>query len=317
MRSIFRADHAFVTPYSAQANLSIERLISKDVTARADYLFTRGIHLLRTRNINLLPPLTGSGGRALFGAGRVESQFDAIDLLESSAASTYHGLTLSVNKRLSDEFELMASYTFSKTIDDASDFDEQPQNPFNAHAERGLSRQDVRNRLVVNSLFDLPIGEDENDKGKPQTQQDLIRKVFGHIEAAPIFTLSSGRPVNVRTGTDEEHSGAYPFASRPAGFGRNTSQTPRIVNIVELVGGARNFSLIGHQVAVGRISNTRKDGRKFFGAAVTRSTDVGRASHHKTNLANSHFSESRTRNLIVFLGDVGSCGFVRHSDLYP
>ena len=230
-RSIFRADQAFVTPYSAQANLSIERLISKDVTARADYLFTRGIHLLRTRNINLLPPLAGPGGRALFGTGRVESQFDAIDLLESSSASTYHGLTLSVNKRLSDEFELMASYTFSKTIDDASDIDEQPQNPYNLHAERGLSRQDVRNRLVVNSLFDLPIGDDENDKGKPQTQQDLITKVFGHIEAAPIFTISSGRPVNVLTGTDEEHSGSYPFASRPAGFGRNTSQTPRFVNI--------------------------------------------------------------------------------------
>jgi hypothetical protein len=230
-RSIFRADPAFLTPYSAQANLSIERLISKDVTARADYLFTRGIHLLRTRNINLLPPLAGTDGRTLFGSGRVESQFDAIDLLESSSSSTYHGLTLSVNKRLSDEFELMASYTFSKTIDDASDFDEQPQNPFNLRAERGLSRQDVRNRLVVNSLFDLPIGEDENDKGKSQTQQDLISKVFGHIEAAPIFTLSSGRPVNVLTGTDEEHSGAYPFASRPAGFGRNTSQTPRFVNI--------------------------------------------------------------------------------------
>jgi len=55
--------------------------------------------------------------------------------------------------------------------------------------------------------------------------------VFGHIEAAPIFTFSSGRPVNVLTGTDEERSRAYPLASRPLGLGRNTLRTPRFVNV--------------------------------------------------------------------------------------
>ena len=229
--SIFRADPAFVTPYSAQANASVERLISKDVTARADYLFTRGIHLLRTRNINLVPPLSSLDGRVVFGPGRIDPRFDAIYRLDSSAASTYHGLTLSLNKRLSDEFELLASYTLSKVIDDASDFDEQPRNPYNLRAERALSRQDVRNRLVVNGLFDLPIGEDENDGGKSQTEQDLLTKVFGHIEAAPIFTFSSGRPVNVLTGTDDERSRAYPLASRPLGLGRNTLRTPRSINV--------------------------------------------------------------------------------------
>src|SRR5207237_5027743 len=55
--SIFRTDPRFVTPYSAQANVGVERLLSPNVTVRADYLFTRGVHLPRTRNINLLPPL--------------------------------------------------------------------------------------------------------------------------------------------------------------------------------------------------------------------------------------------------------------------
>jgi hypothetical protein len=161
----------------------------------------------------------------------MDPRFDTLYRLESSAASTYHGLTLSLNKRLSDEFELLASYTLSKTIDDASDFDEQPQNPYNLSAERGLSRQDNRHRFVVSSLFDLPIGEDENDQKTASTEPDLIARVFGHIEAAPIFTFSSGRPVNALTGMDEEGSRAYPLASRPFGFGRNTFQTPRFVNV--------------------------------------------------------------------------------------
>jgi hypothetical protein len=138
---------------------------------------------------------------------------------------------MSLNKRLSDDFELLASYTLSKAIDDASDFDEQPQNPYNLREERALSRHDVRNRLVVSSLFDLPIGEDENDIGKSQKSPSFVGTAFGHIEAAPIFTFSNGRPVNVLTGADDEHSRAYPFASRPLGFGRNTFRTPRFVNL--------------------------------------------------------------------------------------
>src|SRR5205085_4083427 len=144
-------------------------------------LFTRGVHLPRTRNINLLPPvvLTPANaaalgvpspapqqlGRPAFGPGRIDPRFDAIYQLEDSASSTYHGLTLALNKRLSNEFELLASYTLSKTLDDASDFDEQPANPYDLRAERALSRQDERQRFVLSALFDLPFGEEE-DKGR-------------------------------------------------------------------------------------------------------------------------------------------------------
>src|SRR5262249_50600025 len=55
--SVFRADPDFVTPYSAQSSVSVERLLAPDLTMRVEYLFTHGIHLPRTRNINLLPPV--------------------------------------------------------------------------------------------------------------------------------------------------------------------------------------------------------------------------------------------------------------------
>ena len=244
-RSIFRADPQFVTPYSAQANVGVEHLLTQDITVRADYLFTRGIHLPRTRNINLLPPVTLAAanaatlgflnpspqqlGRLVFGPGRVDPRFDAIYQLEDSASSTYNGLTLALNKRMSNEFELLASYTLSKARDDASDFDEQPQNPFDLRSERALSRQDVRHRFVVSSLFDLPFGEEE-EKGAGSERDIFIGKILGHVEIAPIVTLSSGRPVNAVTGADEEHNRAFPLASRPSGFARNALRTPRFIN---------------------------------------------------------------------------------------
>jgi hypothetical protein len=245
--SIFRADPRFVTPYSAQANVGVERLLSSNVTVRADYLFTRGVHLSRTRNINLLPPvvLTAANAaslgvpspapqqlnRPVFGPGRVDPRFDAVYQLETSASSTYHGLTLALNKRLSNEFELLASYTLSKTVDDASDFDEQPANPYDLRAERALSRQDVRQRFVLSALFDLPFGDDEQDKGGSKRQENLLGTALGHIEVAPVVTLSSGRPVNALTGADEERSRAFPLASRPLGFARNALHTPRFINL--------------------------------------------------------------------------------------
>jgi outer membrane receptor protein involved in Fe transport len=244
--SIFRADPRFVSPYSTQANVGVERLLASDVTLRADYLFTRGVHLPRTRNINLLPPvlLTPANaaalgvstptpqqlGRPVFGPGRVEPRFDAIYQLEDSAGSTYHGLTLALDKRLSNEFELLASYTLSKTIDDASDFDEQPANPYDLRAERGLSRQDARQRFVLSALFDLPFGDDEEGKAGDEERDNLLAALLGHIEVAPIVTVSSGRPVNAQTGADEERGRAFPLASRPLGFARNALRTPRLIN---------------------------------------------------------------------------------------
>lgn len=245
--SVYRADPNFVSPYSMQADAGVERLLTPDVTARADYLYTRGIHLPRTRNVNLLPPvvLTAANiaalgfpsptpqqlGRPVFGPGRVDPRFDAVYQLEDSASSTYNGLTLTLNKRLSNEFELLASYTLSKTTDDASDFDEQPADPYDLRAERALSRQDVRHRFVVSALFDLPFGEDEeNDEGGAGAG-DLLGSILGHVEVAPIVTLSSGRPVNPLTGADEERSLAFPLASRPPGLARNSLRTPRFVNL--------------------------------------------------------------------------------------
>jgi len=244
-RSIFRADPQFVTPYSAQANVGVEHLLTKDITVRADYLFTRGIHLPRTHNINLLPPVTLTTanaaalgfsnptpqqlGRPVFGLGRVDPRFYAIYQLENFASSTYNGLTLALNKRMSNEFELLASYTLSKTRDDASDFDEQPQNPFDLRSERALSRQDVRHRFVLNGLFDLPFG-DEEEKGAGSERDILIGKILGHVEIAPIVTFSAGRPVNAVTGADEVHNRAFPLASRPLGFARNALRTPRFMN---------------------------------------------------------------------------------------
>jgi outer membrane receptor protein involved in Fe transport len=210
--SIYQPDPHMATPYSQQANAGGEYLLAKDVTFRADYLFVRGVKLARTQNVNLLPP-PQQIGNLVFPPGRQNSQFNDIYQIADSASSTYNGVSFTLNRRLSNDVEFSGSYTLSKTLDDASDFDEQPQNPFDLAAEHALSRQNQQQRLVFNALWNLPIP--------------------GQIELAPLITLGTRRPIDPLVGLDSNRSGAFPLSARPLGLGRNSLQTPGMA-IVDL-----------------------------------------------------------------------------------
>jgi outer membrane receptor protein involved in Fe transport len=233
--SIFTADPNLQTSRSQIASAGVEHLITNNLTASATYLFARGVRLSRTRNANLLPPvlLTPDNafslgipnpfpqqiGRLVFPPTRLVSQFDNIYQWENHASSVYNGFSLSLNRRLSNEISFSGSYTISKAIDDASDFDEQPENPYLLRTERALSSNDQRHRFVFSGTFDLPFGDE--DEGKKLT--GAIAKLFGNIETAPILTIGSGRPIDPLAGFDANRSGA--LSSRPLGFGRNSLRT--------------------------------------------------------------------------------------------
>jgi Carboxypeptidase regulatory-like domain/TonB dependent receptor/TonB-dependent Receptor Plug Domain len=245
--SIFSPDPRMATPYSQQASAGAEYLLAKNLTVRADYLFVRGVKLPRTINVNLFPPvvLTLANaaslgipnpmpqqiGREVFSPGRLNTKVDAIYELQNSASSTYNGTSLTLSRTMNEDLEFSASYTLSKTYDNASDFDEQPQNPFDPSTENALSRQHQQQRFVFSALWELPIGDEEDNGGKSNQSAGWITRSFSHIELAPIFTAESGRPVNPLTGLDSNRSHAFPLSGRPLDFGRNSLQTPAIVTM--------------------------------------------------------------------------------------
>jgi hypothetical protein len=227
-------------PASVQASVGAERLVTPNLTASVTYVYSSGSNLPRSANVNLPPPtiLTTANaaslgvetptpqqvGRAVFGSGRLNPAFDAIVELQPTAASTYHGATLSLNRRLANEVEWACAYTWSHARDSASDFDEQPQNPYALADEWADSRYDQRHRLVASALFDLPIGEEEDRT--PGVEPGVLVRAFSHIEVAPILTIGSGGPVNVVTGGDDNQTRAFPFTSRPLGLSRNAARLP-------------------------------------------------------------------------------------------
>jgi hypothetical protein len=215
-------------------------------------------------------------GREVFSPGRLNTQFDEIYQLQNSASSTYNGDSFTLNRRMSDELEYSASYTLSKTFDDASDFDEQPQNPFDPRAENAVSRQHQQQRFVFNALWELPIGDEEDKTGKSEENTGWLTQAFSHIEVGPILTLESGRPVNPLTGLDSNQSHAFPLSARPLGLGRNSLNTPALTTM--------DFRVL-----------------KYFPFGDVKRLDVVAESFNLW-LANCYFSSHRACNIVLSPG---------------
>ena len=238
--------HACRLP-TANKPAPVRNTYSRRILRCADYLFVHGIKLPRTLNVNLLPPValtlanaSSLGvpnpapqqiGREVFSPGRLNTQFGDIYQLQNSASSTYSGVSFTLNRRMSDELAFSASYTLSKTFDDASDFDEQPQNPFDLRGENAVSRQHQQQRFVFNALWELPVGQEEDKSGKSEESTGWLTETFSHIEVAPILTLESGRAANPLTGLDSNQSHAFPLSARPLGLGRNSMNTPSLATM--------------------------------------------------------------------------------------
>ena len=181
--------------------------------------------LQNSGELDVFSPAPQQIGRLVFSNARIDPRYDAIYQLQDESKSSYHGLTIEVNRRLAHEFELLASYTVSKAIDDASDFVESPQNPHDFRAERAISANNQAQRFVVSALFDLPIGDEGSDKNSG-ANHSVVTGLLSNIEMAPIFTIGSGRPVNPITGSDSARTHTMPLGSRPLGFARNSLITP-------------------------------------------------------------------------------------------
>ena len=112
---------------------------------------------------------------------------------DTVAKSNYNSLQTMLEKRFSHGLQFQASYTWSKTLDNASSF-EDALNPFNFNATYGLSKYDARHRFVFNFVWDLPVPKYDGFKGK----------LLDGWEISGIETLQTGFPIRITSQADNE-----------------------------------------------------------------------------------------------------------------
>ena len=184
-----------------QANLLLSSQVKSGLTLDADYVWVRGTHLPRSRDVN---PTDSARAAAFLAAGnaqpallrlnffRAAAEVSEAMAFEGSAASTYHGLRLALRGQVSPALSVNASYTLSKAIDDAEEIfpHTRAQDMRDFRSERGLALYDQRQRFVLAAIYRM--------SGLSGT----AGRALNGWSAAPYLDLGSGRPVNVLLGSD-------------------------------------------------------------------------------------------------------------------
>ena len=112
---------------------------------------------------------------------------------DTIAASAYNSFQASLEKRFSHGLQFQAAYTFSKSLDWASSFEE-TVNPFNYKASRALSLFNSAQRFVINYVWDIPTRKYSGFKGK----------VLDDWQLSGIIQFQSGFPIRLQTQDDYE-----------------------------------------------------------------------------------------------------------------
>ncbi len=242
--TIFAFDPNFQNPKVQQASLGYERALTNDIAMSVTYQYVKGSDLPRTIDINVSNPTTvtvpvfsaASGaqiGTSTFTryTGRPFTNFARILEFQSSASSQYHGLTLDLQKRFSNNWQMRLAYTYSKVKDDkpdatsvvpGTDDAKNAQDPLNLHGDWAPGDNDVPHRVVLSGVWTLD--------SYAQHMNGFSRAILGGWSLSGIASWQSGQPYSPVVSTDINNDGNA-RSDRAPGFARNSRRLPSVFSV--------------------------------------------------------------------------------------
>jgi hypothetical protein len=222
--------------YAQHAALGVDRELVPNLALSTNFMYVRGYNEIGSIDYNPRVPSLGGPTRRPNDVNAVAGTSASLLQYTSYGESWYKGLTVSLDKRLSNRYQFLVSYTLSKAEDNATDFasaflpeqngfGRNPADPtglplgFDSHRDRGPSVHDQRHRLVLSGLYEFP----------------------GSFQVSAIVTAGSGRPFNPLAGVDlngDGDGGGFPTdrarrspADPNSSAGRNSGTMPHHINV--------------------------------------------------------------------------------------
>jgi hypothetical protein len=207
-------------------NLTLEQQFGQNWVARAGYVGSKSNNLFDHESSNLNQPLLpldsnfgGSGtlcpgGYTAFNQGRpyfaTRPCLNTVLPLDVARLSMfYNGLQTSLEHRFAGGFNVLAAYTFAKSVGTADGNVNQcdVQNAHNVAAERGPTTPDFRHQLTVSYVYELPYGKGKQFGGEAN---NVAQAVLGGWQVAGVTRARSGEAFDVLMGGDLTNTGAFP-----------------------------------------------------------------------------------------------------------
>jgi len=202
-------------PYVQTWNVSVQRELWPGHLLSVAYVGSAGVHLLTQLDINQMKPpspeLIQSLGDIGFGTDEVpwfvdysqrqNSQFYGLWLYEPSAHSTYHGLQVAFSRRFQRGVQCQANWTWSKALDDVSDYASGfagsragYSDPHDKRYDRGYSAYDLRHVVNASFIWQLPLGPGHKWGG---SAEGVWGALAGGWQLNGIFQARTGPPLTV------------------------------------------------------------------------------------------------------------------------
>ena len=180
-----------------QASIGFQREVVQNVVLSVDGVWTKGTHLATLINLNQ-PVLNAAGTGIVLSTLPYPNFGTFIEWRQQNGRSEYRGVDVGLEKRFSRGYGFGVSYTLGDSKDNTSEHlttqgsNSFPQNGRDLETWWGPSDYDVRHRLALNFVAELPFGKD-----RKWLNDGVGRAILGDWTLAAIYALRSGRPFTV------------------------------------------------------------------------------------------------------------------------
>ena len=180
-------------------NLSIQYQFLPNWLLEVGYMGNRGQHIYLNTPVNDATPALPTDTSSVQSRRIASSLLGNVSWYAPQGNSNYNALTLNVEKRFAGGFSVLANYTQSRALGNT---DAGAQSPYNLRNSYGPLSFDVRGRLSLAALFDLPVGKGKKILGRAPAaldqivggwQVNLISVLQGGLRSTPSLTYSLGK----------------------------------------------------------------------------------------------------------------------------
>jgi hypothetical protein len=303
--NVFSVDQQQKNGMVHQFQLSVQYQLWKSYSLDVGYVGNRSRNLLATFQL-------GSGGQG--NALNSSNQLIGSALLYSNAASSsYDGLQMQLQKRLSSNVQGQISYTWSHTIDNATGVfsglgdsknagRQGPVNPFNLNADKGNSVLDVRHLLSASAIIDVPFGKGQrylNESGP-------VNALVGGWQVNFLEQARSGFPYSVvcQCGVVRPSLIGDPFANLQPGRALNPAAFSTTVGLTSVQNAA------GQTVQYGSLGRNTFRGPSIWNTdmSIFKNTHIPFTERVKVQLGFEFFNLFNHTNLTVPNNNVNDIG---------
>jgi hypothetical protein len=212
-------------PHILEWNLTVQHQFGQDWMGQIGYVGTRSYHLWNheASDLNQAPQILDTNfcgpdlsnctladanyGRRYFAQQPNLNQVLPLDYPQFQSA--YNSFQASLNKRFSHGFNVLVAYTFAKNLGNADgNVGGYVQNAYFPNLEHGAVSPDLRHRLSLSYLYEIPVGHGRQFLGDAHGVVDAL---LGGWQVSGITSAQTGEAVNASMSTDFSNTGSFSY----------------------------------------------------------------------------------------------------------